>query len=153
MLFQDSCGRHLIQEHGAFQLRRSLFYHKFGGLKDFLKDLAASYVLQCGSAIYPKDEGTDFVVVALLPNPLGSSAFCFWNMKILLRNKSTGYFYAGGNQWTPEVGAAHDFQTGLNALQYSNKSPSEGVEFVYLQTETTEDFILPKVSVFQRAQI
>jgi hypothetical protein len=71
-------------------------------------------------------------------------------MKILLRNKTTGYFYAGGNQWTPDVDAAHDFQTGLNALQYSSKSPSAGVEFVYLQTDATDGFILPKLSVYQR---
>jgi uncharacterized protein (DUF58 family) len=74
-------------------------------------------------------------------------------MKILLRNKSTGFFYAGGNQWTPDEGGAHDFQTGLNALQYSNKAPSDGVEFVYLQTEPSEDFILPKLSVHHRAQV
>jgi hypothetical protein len=67
-----------------------------------------------------------------------------------LRNKTTGYFYAGGNQWTPDVDAAHDFQTGLNALQYSSKSPSAGVEFVYLQTDATDGFILPKLSVYQR---
>ena len=70
-------------------------------------------------------------------------------MKILLRNKTTGFFYAGGNQWTPDVKAAHDFQTGLNAMQYSSKLPSEAVEFVYLQTDTPEDFILPKHSTYR----
>jgi hypothetical protein len=72
-------------------------------------------------------------------------------MKILLRNKATGYFYAGGNQWTPDIDAAHDFQTGLNALQYSSKSPSDGVEFIYFQTDDVPDgFVLPKLSVYQR---
>jgi hypothetical protein len=71
-------------------------------------------------------------------------------MKILLRNKTTGYFYAGGNQWTPDIDAAHDFQTGLNALQYSSKAPSEGVEFIYLQTDVTDGFVLPKLSIYQR---
>lgn len=71
-------------------------------------------------------------------------------MKILLRNKTTGYFYAGGNQWTPDVDAAYDFQTGLNALQYASKAPSNGVEFVYVETERNDGFILPKLSVYQR---
>lgn len=71
-------------------------------------------------------------------------------MKILLRNKATGFFYAGGNQWTPDVEAAHDFQTGLNAFQYSAKVPSAGVEFVYLQTDVTDGFVLPKLSTFKR---
>ncbi|HWD93515.1 MAG TPA: hypothetical protein VG938_14330 [Verrucomicrobiae bacterium] len=72
-------------------------------------------------------------------------------MKILLRNKTTGYFYAGGNQWTPNLDAAYDFQTGLNALQYSSHAPTEGVEFVYLQTDEVPDgFVLPRLSVYQR---
>ena len=71
-------------------------------------------------------------------------------MKILLRNKATGFFYAGGNQWTPDVDVAHDFQTGLNALQYSSKTPSTNVEFVYLQTDALDGFILPKLSTYQR---
>jgi hypothetical protein len=89
---------------------------------------------------------------ALLPrNPLGSSILEL--MKILLRNKTTGYFYAGGNQWTANIDAAHDFQTGLNALQYSSKAPSDGVEFIYLQTEDAPDgFVLPKLSVYQRGR-
>jgi hypothetical protein len=74
-------------------------------------------------------------------------------MKILLRNKTTGFFYAGGNQWTPDINAAHDFQTGLNALQYSSKAPSAGVEFVYLQTDVTDGFILPKLSIYQQERI
>ena len=74
-------------------------------------------------------------------------------MKILLRNKATGYFYAGGNQWTADVGGAHDFQTGLNALQYSDKAPSEGVEFIYLQTDATEDFVLPKMAIYRRKRL
>ena len=90
-------------------------------------------------------------MVALLPNPLGQQRFS--NMKILLRNKTTGYFYAGGNQWTPDVDAAHDFQTGLNALQYSTKAPSTGVEFVYLQTDVTDGFVLPKLSIYQRDRV
>jgi hypothetical protein len=71
-------------------------------------------------------------------------------MKILLRNKTTGFFYAGGNQWTPDVEAAHDFETGLNALQYSSKAPLTGVEFVYLQTEMSNGFVLPKMATYQR---
>jgi hypothetical protein len=71
-------------------------------------------------------------------------------MKILLRNKATGFFYAGGNQWTPNVDAAHDFQTGLNALQFSTKAASANVEFVYLQTDGVEDFVLPEASVYHR---
>lgn len=74
-------------------------------------------------------------------------------MKILLRNKTTGYFYAGGNQWTPDVDAAHDFQTGLNALQYSSKAPSNGVEFVYVDTEMNDGFVLPKLAVYQRERL
>jgi len=88
------------------------------------------------------------VVVALLPGPPGSSPFQF--VKILLRNKATGFFYAGGNQWTPDVEAAHDFQTGLKALQYSAKAPSLAVEFVYLQTDLTDGFVLPKLSTYHR---
>jgi hypothetical protein len=71
-------------------------------------------------------------------------------MKILLRNKATGFFYAGGNQWTPDVDAAHDFETGLNALQYSAKAQSSNVEFVYLDSDIPEGFVLPKLSVYQR---
>ena len=71
-------------------------------------------------------------------------------MKILLRNKATGFFYAGGNQWTPDVDAAHDFQTGLNALQYCSKAQSSNVEFVYLESEIPEGFVLPKLAVYQR---
>jgi hypothetical protein len=71
-------------------------------------------------------------------------------MKILLRNKATSFFYAGGNQWTPDVDAAHDFETGLNALQYSSKAQSSNVEFVYLDSDIPEGFILPKLSVYQR---
>ena len=74
-------------------------------------------------------------------------------MKILLRNKTTGFFYAGGNQWTPDVDAAHDFQTGLNALQHSAKAPSANVEFVYLQSDVPDGFILPKQSVYQRERL
>ncbi|HXT10042.1 MAG TPA: hypothetical protein VN873_00615 [Candidatus Angelobacter sp.] len=71
-------------------------------------------------------------------------------MKIILRNKATGFFYAGGNQWTPDVDAAHDFQTGLNALQFSTKSASSNVEFVYLQTDNADDFVLPEQAVYHR---
>ncbi|HWC59455.1 MAG TPA: hypothetical protein VHC44_07150 [Verrucomicrobiae bacterium] len=74
-------------------------------------------------------------------------------MKILLRNKATGFFYAGGNQWTADVDAAHDFQTGLNALQYSSKAPSANVEFVYLENEIPDGFILPKVATYHREQL
>ncbi len=74
-------------------------------------------------------------------------------MKIILRNKTTGFFYAGGNQWTPDVDAAHDFQTGLNALQYSTKNPSSNVEFVYLESEVSDGFILPKLSIYQRERL
>jgi hypothetical protein len=75
-------------------------------------------------------------------------------MKILLRNKSTGFFYAGGHQWTADIEAAHDFRTGLNALQYSTKAPSANVEFVYLQTDDISDgFILPKLSIYQRDRL
>jgi hypothetical protein len=86
-------------------------------------------------------------MVVLLLSPAGQQPFF---MKILLRNKATGYFYAGGNQWTEDVDAAHDFQTGLNALQYSTKAHSANVEFVYLQTDATDGFILPKLSIYQR---
>jgi hypothetical protein len=71
-------------------------------------------------------------------------------MKILLRNKATGFFYAGGNQWTPDVDAAHDFERGLNALQYSSKAQSSNVEFVYLESEIPDGFVLPKLSIYQR---
>lgn len=74
-------------------------------------------------------------------------------MKILLRNKTTGCFYAGGNQWTPDVNAAYDFQTGLKALQYASETPSSGVEFVYLETDMTNGFTLPKLSVYQRGRV
>ena len=74
-------------------------------------------------------------------------------MKILLRNVSTGLFFAGGNQWTTDVDAAYDFQTGLRALQYSTKNPSANVEFVYLESDEPEGFILPKLSVYQRERI
>jgi len=84
--------------------------------------------------------------------PVGQQRFLNF-VKILLRNKTTGYFYAGGNQWTPDVDAAHDFQTGLNALQYASKAPSTGVEFVYLQTDVTDGFVLPKLSIYQRERV
>ena len=71
-------------------------------------------------------------------------------MKILLRNKTTGFFYAGGNQWTPDVDAAHDFQTGLNALQYASKAPLANLEFVYLRSDDTDGFILPELLIYQR---
>jgi hypothetical protein len=87
-------------------------------------------------------------MVVLLPGLPGSSHLK--SVKILLRNKTTGFFYAGGNQWTADVDAAHDFQSGLNALQYSIKAPSANVEFVYLQSDVTDGFILPKLSVYQR---
>jgi hypothetical protein len=74
-------------------------------------------------------------------------------MKILLRNKTTGFFYAGGNQWTPDVDAAHDFQTGLNALQYASKAPLANVEFVYLQSDDTDGFTLPGPLIYQRGRI
>ena len=74
-------------------------------------------------------------------------------MKILLRNKTTGFFYAGGNQWTPDVDAAHDFQTGLNAMQYSSKAPPNGVEFVYLEPEVPDGFVLPQQAVYQRQRM
>jgi hypothetical protein len=90
----------------------------------------------------------DFVMAAAAAQPARQQPFDV--MKILLRNKSTGYFYAGGNQSTPDVEAAHDFETGLNALQYSSKAPSEGVEFVYLQNEdVTDGFVLPKLAIYQ----
>ncbi|HXS69077.1 MAG TPA: hypothetical protein VN761_09565 [Candidatus Polarisedimenticolia bacterium] len=73
-------------------------------------------------------------------------------MKILLRNKTTGFFYAGGNQWTPDVEAAHDFQTGLNAMQYSSKVPSHAVEFIYLQTDSANGFVLPAQSTLRPGQ-
>jgi hypothetical protein len=90
-------------------------------------------------------------MVELLPNTLGSSPFDV--MKILLRNIATGFFYAGGNQWTSDIEAAHDFQSGLNALQYSSKAPSAGVEFVYLQTDATDGFVLPNRSIHQQERI
>ena len=74
-------------------------------------------------------------------------------MKILLRNKTTGFFYAGGNQWTEDLAAAHDFQSGLNALQYSTKAPSANVEFVYLESDNLDGFILPKLSIYQREHL
>jgi hypothetical protein len=70
-----------------------------------------------------------------------------------LRNKATGFFYAGGNQWTPDVDVAHDFQTGLKALQYSSKAPSSNVEFVYLEADATDGFILPEVATYRREQL
>jgi len=87
------------------------------------------------------------MVVLLLGLPGSSHLRC---MKILLRNKTTGFFYAGGNQWTPDVDAAHDFQTGLNALQHSTKSPSANVEFVYLESDVPDGFVLPKLSIYHR---
>jgi hypothetical protein len=74
-------------------------------------------------------------------------------MKIILRNKATGFFYAGGNQWTPDVDAAHDFQTGLKALQFSTKAPSPNLEFVYLETDVPDGFVLPKLSIYQRERL
>jgi hypothetical protein len=82
--------------------------------------------------------------------PARRAAAIFFRMKILLRNKATGFFYAGGNQWTSNVDAAHDFQTGLNALQYSSKTQSSNVEFVYLEAEIPDGFVLPKQAVLQR---
>lgn len=90
-------------------------------------------------------------MVTLLPAPRGQQRFS--PMKILLRNKATGHFYAGGDQWTADIHGAHDFETGLNAIQYSRKAPSAGVEFVYLQTDAMEDFVLPKLAIYQRAQV
>jgi len=89
-------------------------------------------------------------MVVLLPGPAGQQLFM---MKILLRNKATGFFYAGGNQWTPDVDAAHDFQTGLNALQYSSKTQSSNVEFVYLEAEISDGFVLPKVATYHRERV
>jgi hypothetical protein len=74
-------------------------------------------------------------------------------MKILLRNKATGFFYAGGNQWKPDVEGAHDFKTGLNALQYSSKTQSSNVEFVYLESDIPDGFILPKLAIYQRPRV
>lgn len=87
------------------------------------------------------------MMVVLLPDlPAGQQLLN--SMKILLRNKATGFFYAGGNQWTADIGGAHDFKTGLNALQYSTKVPLAGVEFIYVRTDPTEDFVLPRLAIY-----
>jgi hypothetical protein len=91
-------------------------------------------------------------MVVLLPGK-NRAAANFWRMKILLRNKTTGFFYAGGNQWTDNIEAAHDFETGLKALQYSTKAPSANVEFIYLESDIPDGFILPKLSIYQREHL
>lgn len=91
------------------------------------------------------------MTVVLLPFRQGSSAFLSI-VKILLRNKATGLFYAGGSQWTADAARARDFQTGLNAIQFSSRSPSDGLEFLYLQTDASEEFILPKMAIYNRAR-
>jgi hypothetical protein len=68
----DAVARRLYR--GDWTILNRLFAK---AVTDFLKDLAIPSVLPTGSAIYPMGSGTDFVVVALLLNPLSSSAFLF----------------------------------------------------------------------------
>jgi hypothetical protein len=67
-------------------------------------------------------------------------------MKVLLRHKRSGLFYAGPDQWSGDPEAAMDFQRPDVALDRVSEGNMAGVELVMHFDDATFDFPVTIVS-------
>jgi hypothetical protein len=63
-------------------------------------------------------------------------------MKVFLRNRETGQFYAGTNGWTGDASVAHDFEIVESAVQFARTQKLAVVEVVVRNDDPTRDVVL-----------
>ena len=64
------------------------------------------------------------------------------NMKVFLRNRETGQFYAGTKGWTGDASVAHNFKTVESAVQLARTQKLTVVEVVVRNNDSTDDSVL-----------
>ena len=64
-------------------------------------------------------------------------------MKVLLRNRETGQFYAGSRRWSRNTSAAHNFETLESAVQLARTHRLAGMEVCLRCDDPTWDTVLP----------
>lgn len=65
------------------------------------------------------------------------------SMRILLRDKITGHYFAGDESWTEELEEAQSFPTGAHALSKAWRSGFKNMLAVYWFGSAAESFVLP----------
>jgi|ERR1035438_559407 hypothetical protein len=65
------------------------------------------------------------------------------NMKVFLRNRETGQFYAGSTGWSGDSSVAHEFDTVEGAIELAHTQELAGVEVVLRSGDTGCELILP----------
>ena len=63
-------------------------------------------------------------------------------MKVFLRNRETGYYYAVSNGWSEDSSVAHDFDTVEIATNFAKTERLAGLEVV-VRDNSGPDLILP----------
>jgi len=64
-------------------------------------------------------------------------------MKVLLRNRETGQYYAGPEGWRNEISLAIDFRTVEIASIWASLSQLRGMEVVLHEDDTSADLLMP----------
>ena len=64
-------------------------------------------------------------------------------MKVLLRNRETGRYYAGPNEWSAKSSVAHDFEEVQSAIRFVRTQKLSGMEAVLRYDDPTCDLVLP----------
>lgn len=81
-------------------------------------------------------------VVILVQVTANQSTGCM-NMKVLLRNRETGQYYAGPEGWRNEISLAIDFRTVEIASIWASLSQLRGMEVVLHEDDTSADLLMP----------
>ncbi|HEU5122586.1 MAG TPA: hypothetical protein VFW05_00825 [Verrucomicrobiae bacterium] len=68
-------------------------------------------------------------------------------MRILLRDKITGHYFAGDDSWTEKMEEAQNFPTGAHALSKAWRSGLKNMLAVYWFGSAAESFAIPVPSV------
>ena len=65
-------------------------------------------------------------------------------MRILLRNRDTGLYYATRDQWTPSIDEAHAFASSYDAIVEATRMRANlATELVYSFPNPKDDFSMP----------
>ena len=64
-------------------------------------------------------------------------------MKVLLRSRQTGCYYAGPNEWSAKSSVAHDFEEVQSAIRFVRTQKLSGMEAVLSYDDPACDLVLP----------
>jgi hypothetical protein len=64
-------------------------------------------------------------------------------MKVFIKNRRTGLYFAGEGDWTANTDSAHNFNQSLTAIQYATENKLMDADLVYDFGSDRESIVMP----------